>query len=192
MLLPYQSHVLHTAKLYCCASSMCKYTWTTNVMYQPKLSWSSAPMLRILWLYDDYWVTDIQLSWVCIVLTQKKLVRSNFRGIIRPYTFMSPFWDFKLNHLPEIAHSLSSNKRLMVRLRLPVPIWVNFFLCKFNSVRWWQSTVFKNKLLTKVHAPKNRLAHENHCIKRPSQLRQFRSISLDLFFPSECPGLRRP
>ena len=43
-------------------------------------------------------------------------------------------------------------------------------------------TVFKNKLLTKVDAPKNRLAHENRCIKRPSQLRRFRSISLD-FFP---------
>ena len=43
-------------------------------------------------------------------------------------------------------------------------------------------TVFKNKLLTKVDAPKNRLAHENRCIKRPSQLRWFRSISLD-FFP---------
>ena len=38
-------------------------------------------------------------------------------------------------------------------------------------------TVFKNKLLTKVDAPKNRLAHENRCIKRPSQLRRFRSIS---------------
>ena len=43
-------------------------------------------------------------------------------------------------------------------------------------------TMFKNKLLTKVDAPKNRLAHENRCIKRPSQLRRFRSISLD-FFP---------
>ena len=42
-------------------------------------------------------------------------------------------------------------------------------------------TMFKNKLLTKVDAPKNWLAHENHCIKRPSQLRQFRSISLDFF-----------
>ena len=43
-------------------------------------------------------------------------------------------------------------------------------------------TVFKNKLLTKVDAPKNWLAHENHCIKRPSQLQRFHSISLD-FFP---------
>ena len=42
-------------------------------------------------------------------------------------------------------------------------------------------TVFKNKLLTKVDAPKNRLAHENRCIKRPSQLRRFHSISLDFF-----------
>ena len=42
-------------------------------------------------------------------------------------------------------------------------------------------TLFKNKLLSKVNAPKNRLAHENRCIKRPSQLRQFRSISLDFF-----------
>ena len=50
------------------------------------------------------------------------------------------------------------------------------------STRWPPITVFKNKLLTKVDAPKNGLAHENHCIKRPSQLRWFRSISLD-FFP---------
>ena len=33
-----------------------------------------------------------------------------------------------------------------------------------------QHTVVKNKLLTKVDAPKNRLAHENRCIKRASQL----------------------
>ena len=38
-------------------------------------------------------------------------------------------------------------------------------------------TVFKNKLLTKVDAPKNQLAHENRCIKRPSQLQRFHSIS---------------
>ena len=53
-------------------------------------------------------------------------------------------------------------------------------------------TVFKNKLLTKVDAPKNQLAHENHCIKRPSQLRRDGfALSVWTFFPSECPGLCR-
>ena len=41
--------------------------------------------------------------------------------------------------------------------------------------------MFKNKLLTKVDAPKNQLAHENRCIKRPRQLQQFHCISLDFF-----------
>ena len=40
-------------------------------------------------------------------------------------------------------------------------------------------TVFKNKLLTNFDAPKNRIAHENRCIKRPSHLQRFCSISLD-------------
>ena len=38
-------------------------------------------------------------------------------------------------------------------------------------------TVFKNKLLTKVDARTNGRRYENRCIKRPSQLWWFRSIS---------------
>ena len=41
-------------------------------------------------------------------------------------------------------------------------------------------TVFKNQLFTKVNAPKNRVSHENHYIKRSSHLQLFRSINLDL------------
>ena len=37
------------------------------------------------------------------------------------------------------------------------------------------------KIFLLTNAPKYRLAHENHCIKRPSQLRQFHSYQFGLF-----------
>ena len=45
-------------------------------------------------------------------------------------------------------------------------ILIEFQTC-LNLWPWSSITVFKNKLLTKVDAPKNQLAHENRCIKRP-------------------------
>ena len=51
--------------------------------------------------------------------------------------------------------------------------------------------MFKNKLLTIVGARTNGQRHENWCIKRPSHLWRFRSISKAFFHPRECPGLGR-
>ena len=66
-------------------------------------------------------------------------------------------------------------------LKLSSVFSTSILLCYVFNIKMSFITVFKNKLLTKVDARTNGWRHENRCIKRPSHLWQYRSITLDFF-----------